>query len=368
MPVPAALTSGVEKLHVYEDMFFALMRREGRVAVWNGSATRASRFLSRAELAVGVIAAHESVQVVEKLDRFDAFLARESHLEKGKGALANRLRRCKVVDCLHLLAHEDALGSDGACRSYGAIYAALQQDGTLLACGDHAPSDVGGLKEGLALGALSEADIFWSGERSGVKKMVGNSRAVALLLEGGAVAAFGDKACGGDVGAVADELSQGVIDVVSAPGSRAFAALKAGGEVVTWGDPSCGGDSTAVASQLREGVVRLVAHASPQEPGALPRGAFCAIKANGHVVCWGDPQVGGDAAAVADQLAEGVDDVVGNGWSFAAWKKSSGTIVCWPVSGDKDRWLSDELGRDIVALSSTSCGEFGAAFAALRVL
>ena len=77
--------------------------------------------------------------------------------------------------------------------------------------------------------------------------------------------------------------------------AAAFAAILADGSVVTWGHPDLGGDSSAVQDQLRN--VQQVHGTS----GAYSA-AFDAILADGSVVTWGHP--GSDSSAMQDKLTE----------------------------------------------------------------
>ena len=56
----------------------------------------------------------------------------------------------------------------------------------------------------------------------------------------------------------------------------AFAALKADGSVVAWGDPDSGGDISGVAERLRGDVMQIFSSA----------GAFTALKGDGSIVSW----------------------------------------------------------------------------------
>ena len=69
--------------------------------------------------------------------------------------------------------------------------------------------------------------------------------------------------------------------------TSAHAAIRHDGTVVCWGDPEQGGDSRSVQSQL-EGVVNIQACS----------GAFAAIRADGTVITWG----GGDSTDVQEEL------------------------------------------------------------------
>ena len=70
---------------------------------------------------------------------------------------------------------------------------------------------------------------------------------------------------------------------------QASAAILTDGSVVTWGSQLCGGDSGAVQDQLK-GVQHIQAS----------RQASAAILTDGSVVTWGSQLCGGDSGAVED--------------------------------------------------------------------
>ncbi|MFZ6862298.1 hypothetical protein ACO0K7_06660 [Undibacterium sp. Ji67W] len=100
-----------------------------------------------------------------------------------------------------------------------------------------------------------------------------------------------------------------------------FAALLSNGSVVSWGDLARMGDSlNAVQSSLTN--VKSISNTEY---------AFAALKNDGSVVTWGDPIVGGDSSAVASQL-KNVVAITANKYAFAALT-SSGTVVTWGMPG-----------------------------------
>ena len=54
--------------------------------------------------------------------------------------------------------------------------------------------------------------------------------------------------------------------------------------MVTWGYPHFGGDSSEVSSQLQSGVTKIFSTDT----------AFAALKEDGSVVTWGNPEYGGN--------------------------------------------------------------------------
>ena len=96
----------------------------------------------------------------------------------------------------------------------------------------------------------------------------------------------------------------------------AFAALKGDGSVVTWGDPDYGGDSTRVLEQLKN-VQHIQATCN----------AFAAVLGNGSVVAWGRPTFGGESSRAQEQL-KNVQHIQATETAFAA-VLDSGSVVTW---------------------------------------
>ncbi|MFN7228449.1 MAG: hypothetical protein ACK5UG_05280, partial [Synechococcaceae cyanobacterium] len=140
----------------------------------------------------------------------------------------------------------------------------------------------------------------------------------------------------------------------------AFAALKADGSVVTWGDPLLGGDSSAVAGQLSSGVSQIFSNS----------GAFAALKTDGSVVSWGDHNRGGDSSSdytsviggVTGQLSSGVTQIFSNPYAFAALKADS-SVVIWghPSFGGSSSVVDSQLSSGVAQIFSS-----GQSFAALK--
>jgi len=120
----------------------------------------------------------------------------------------------------------------------------------------------------------------------------------------------------------------------------AYAALKSDGTVVTWGDPNGGGESSAVAESLRD--VKAV-YSNMK--------AFAALKKDGTVVAWGDPTCGGDTSYVMNDLT-GIKAVYATQEAFAALKRD-GTVVTWgnTESGGDSSVVSDRL-NNVIEISS----------------
>ena len=100
-------------------------------------------------------------------------------------------------------------------------------------------------------------------------------------------------------GAVLHAIVHSPIMVFSAPLASAFAAVRADGSVVTWGFPSLGGDLGAARHQLVSNVMQV----------AFTSGAGAAIKTDGSLVTWGSQLDGGNMSSVATHLSEGVAQV-----------------------------------------------------------
>lgn len=103
----------------------------------------------------------------------------------------------------------------------------------------------------------------------------------------------------------------GVESIVST--NHAFAALKNDGSVIAWGNPNYGGDS---GSLDLNGIAEIYSN----------RMAFAAKKQDGSIVTWGHPEHGGDSSGVIG--LDNVKYVVSTGLAFAALKED-GTVISW---------------------------------------
>ena len=104
----------------------------------------------------------------------------------------------------------------------------------------------------------------------------------------------------------------------------AFAALKADGSVTTWGDPDYGGSTTTTpptGGTLTSGVTQIFP----------TQAAFAALKADGSVVTWGAADYGGSTTSpvnAAANLTSGVTQIFSTYFAFAALK-ADGSVVTW---------------------------------------
>ena len=96
----------------------------------------------------------------------------------------------------------------------------------------------------------------------------------------------------------------------------AFAIWCCGGRATAWGNPNFGGDSAAVQDQLRN-ISQIQAS----------QFAFAAITSDGRVVTWGNLDYGGDSTAVQDQLRN-ISQIQASQFAFAAIT-SDGRVVTW---------------------------------------
>lgn len=133
---------------------------------------------------------------------------------------------------------------------------------------------------------------------------------------------------------------------------HAFAALRADGSVLAWGDPELGGDSSAVDAQLRAGVVQIFS----------TNAAFAALRIDGSVVAWGEAESGANTSAVGAQLLADVVTISSTEAAFAALK-ADGSVVCWGDAqyGGLSTGVSDQLSSGVRAVRASE-----RAFAALR--
>ena len=121
----------------------------------------------------------------------------------------------------------------------------------------------------------------------------------------------------------------------------AFAALLPDSGVVCWGDPDFGGDCTRVQHQLWN-VMALYSNDL----------AFAALRSDGHVVTWGR-----DGVASVKALPQQVVDIQASNSAFAALL-ADGTVAAWGCKRDGGdcRHVRDQL-KDIRAPSGRSCNE-----------
>jgi hypothetical protein len=124
----------------------------------------------------------------------------------------------------------------------------------------------------------------------------------------------------------------------------AFAAIRGDGSVVTWGDPDMGGDSSGVALQLGYGITQIFSTES----------AFAALKSDGSVVTWGSSFYGGDSSEVAAKLSSGVTKIFASRYAFAALK-GDGSVVSWGQtwSGGNSNEVAGQLSSGVTQIFST---------------
>ena len=137
-----------------------------------------------------------------------------------------------------------------------------------------------------------------------VSKSIKTRGAMAVIMGNGNVIAWGGAGAGGDTSGV---VPQGVIEIVST--EYAFCALKEDGTIVTWGDPNMGGTAPI-------GITDVIEVKST-------RGAFCAITNNREVISWGDSDYGGNSSGVGD-----ITNVYSTEYLFFSIKRDN-TIVSW---------------------------------------
>jgi len=121
---------------------------------------------------------------------------------------------------------------------------------------------------------------------SGIKKMVTNPGAVAVLKEDGSVITWGEASAypqnndsgkanyGGNSMKFLNELKSNVIDIVKT--SKAFCALKNDGTIFTWGDSGFGGNYSIKYSEITN-IKKIIGSYS----------AFAAISNTGKLYVWG---------------------------------------------------------------------------------
>lgn len=266
-----------------------------------------------------------------------------------------------------------SLNNVSSIASTEGAYAALKNDGTVVAFGD---PDTGGDASAVQsqlnnVVQLAGTDydfvalrkdgsiVPWSGAFgwltpdssqvvSGAQSLVLNG-AVGVAINGSNTAmAFGDL----NSISAADSSSlnaAGLLNNVQRvyASRTAFAALKADGTVAGWGDPQRMSASLNQVQSALTGVTQI------QNTDY----AFAALKSNGSVVTWGDAGSGGDSSAVAAQLSN-VVALTATSYSFAALR-SDGSVVTWgaPDKGGDSSSVSARL-TNVRAIYATAFGAF----------
>eukprot|EP00434_Breviolum_minutum_P008217 symbB.v1.2.007248.t1/scaffold401.1/size211429/19 len=143
---------------------------------------------------------------------------------------------------------------------------------------------------------------------------------------------WGNELAGGDCSDVQDQLEDSVVQLFAT--SAAFAAIKKDGTVVTWGDPN---EGKAVKDQLHEVQDIYTSHA-----------AFAAV------ITWGSPVYGGNSSRVQDELSSGVVRIYAAECAFAA-VKCDGSLVTWgyPRYGGSCEAVRHQLVAEVLRASSS---------------
>jgi alpha-tubulin suppressor-like RCC1 family protein len=149
---------------------------------------------------------------------------------------------------------------------------------------------------------LDDATLESISGAGGVKSVVANKGAFAVLTEDGNVYAWGYPFYGG-------ATPQPKITTATALQATdyAFAAVLADKTVQAWGDAKNGGELTDQLTSDLQSVSKLYAN----------HVAFAAIKDDGSVVTWGDQANGGDSSSVAASLVN-VKYIEASGSAFTA--------------------------------------------------
>ena len=244
-----------------------------------------------------------------------------------------------------------------ACETNRYAFAALKEDGTVLAWGDSTKG--GSVPSGLnSVKAIYSNDknfyalkndktvVAWGDQKyntnsvisvpstlSNVRVIATNPHAVAALKEDKTVVAWGDQNLGGSVPSA---LTGGVKTIFS--NFYSFAALKEDGSVVAWGYLSSQGGSFG---NLTINNVKAVFTTAV---------SFAALKTNGDVQVWGNTSFGG---SIPNNLQNQVTNVIfikANSGAFAALKEN-GTVVAW---GGAAYGAASQAGTDYTAIPSLS--------------
>lgn len=141
-----------------------------------------------------------------------------------------------------------------------------------------------------------------------------------------------------------------VVDIFST--EKVFAAIKSDGSVITWGEPDGGGDSSDVSSKLRSGVIKIFGNNS----------SLVALKDNGSVIAWGVPNSGGRIPNEIQSQLNDVITIVSNLSAHAAIKED-GSVVAWGWKDDGGDItdVEDQLTSGVISITPSDY-----AFAALK--
>lgn len=234
-----------------------------------------------------------------------------------------------------LLASCSRTFTNGAEYRNGTSFAALKADGSVVAWGAaNRGGDPTCVTNPNACGAAPAGSLS-----SGVVDIFSSYGAYAALKQDGSLVVWGGASYGGEISCTIGRrtchpvsqaaLSSGVRTVSSTP--SAFAATKTDGSVVTWGQTADGGDAACTpASDCTPAPVGSLSSGVAEVRGSLA--AFAALKSDGTVVAWGNPEFGGNTSPhVGDALTD-ITAVVPGSTAFAAIKRD-GSVVTW---GDPD--------------------------------
>ncbi|POZ60852.1 RCC1 domain-containing protein [Chromobacterium alticapitis] len=237
---------------------------------------------------------------------------------------------CGNASATLTLAAQNVFASPGA-------FAVIQGDGTLAVWGDK-----------LLGGDLSQLKA--EQQPKNVVQVVGNERALAALQADGKVVSWGSVWAKSPFVSAQGATSNRFMAAAGAfgkvvklwPTLRSFVALNEDGSVATWGVTQktfggLGGWKTAAQSfpsadalsQLRD--IRDVSY---------NLAAVAALKKDGTVVAWGDPESGGDTTPVAAKLKD-VVKLYATDYQFAALKKD-GSVVSWGTNWETEDFFNGQ--------------------------
>ena len=199
-----------------------------------------------------------------------------------------------------------------------------------------------------------------------VSQIYSNLSAFAALKQDGTVVAWGDAECGGDINNAAEPLVN-VKELYAAENTCGFAALTRDDKLIPWGM-----GMKQVLTGVRSFVLAEGLYAAIKQDGSvvswsnldstpaellsgqyaapamtnidfvlINKGAFAALKLGGAVVTWGDAAYGGDSRHVASELNH-VDLLYANNNAFTA-RTATGKLVSWGGVND------DQKGREQLA-------------------
>ncbi|QEL57210.1 RCC1 domain-containing protein [Chromobacterium paludis] len=231
------------------------------------------------------------------------------------------------------------------------VFAVIQPDRTLAVWGDK-----------LLGGDLSS--LKPEQQPKNVVQVVGNERALAALQADGKVVSWGSVWAKSPFVSVQGVTTNRFMTAAGAfgkvvklwPTQRSFVALNEDGSAATWGltQKTFGGlGAWKTAAQSFPSADALAGLRDIRDV-SYNLAAAAALKKDGTVVAWGDPESGGDTAPVAAKLKD-VVKLYATDYQFAALKQD-GSVVSWGINWDTEDFFNGQEAAPQNALNLVSNG------------